>query len=615
MVFFPSDSDNENELDGLKKCDENSNDRKINSNSKKLTGKIISFIRKLRNENVNENLEAGDECEGEYEEDDEDEEAEIQNEETITILNEDYDFDIEDIEQISDYCDSDNEQDDAYSIISTPKPRLQPFFKNLSHQNSDNSQLMINSENKTYEFNVPFTNNNNININLDFVDSVELEKVKIAQKFEYKLMNITSDNDLFLLIDETDALMVHFSHEFNFEAHLLIKSFAELKIFNETLLKMLPKMQQPFKLVIIGPDQFLNKYTQSYLDSRNEPFTHLVKHYFVPRSKSILASYIARINGTYCKLFCDEFWLKIDELMVELSCAITFSLVWERICKYVESKRDGDSVSFQIGECILKTDNTKTVRCLPFLCDVRIGFPCVKATAAVDQALETTLQSKNLNNSLSLEVNTEINPHFNMNRLIENDRFVQYTSYLSNSNRDSPPNSPQDAQCQDELGYNLQLDYWNLSSVVHSDRLTGTYSAPSINASMIMQHSNLLKESMFTKANKTSVKALFKSLQIYRTNFLKSNLQCTSDIDPLNNLTIIYLIKEKKQKIMRLGKKSKESEHKETIEGSTKLVCTSRSQHIPLSVFIDDIEYDNIKLLQMSSLWNDNIKNLNIFIP
>ena len=136
-------------------------------------------------------------------------------------------------------------------------------------------------------------------------------------------------------------------------------------------------------------------------------------------------------------------------------------------------------------------------------------------------------------------------------------RYVQYTSYLTNSSLRSPPNSPLDYQSQDELGYNLQLDYWNLSSMPVS--MTSTYSAPSIATSM---NQILLKENIFNKSNKTSVKALFKSLQIFRTNFVKSNtnlpksglntsfgsMQVNETSDPLNNLTIIYLIKEKKQK-------------------------------------------------------------------
>lgn len=90
--------------------------------------------------------------------------------------------------------------------------------------------------------------------------------------------------------------------------------------------------------------------------------------------------------------------------------------------------------------------------------------------------------------------------------------------------------------------------------------MTGTYSAPSIATSV---NQILLKENIFNKSNKTSVKALFKSLQLFRTNFVKSNsnlpfksglntsfgsMQVNETSDPLNNLTIIYLIKEKKQK-------------------------------------------------------------------
>ena len=133
-------------------------------------------------------------------------------------------------------------------------------------------------------------------------------------------------------------------------------------------------------------------------------------------------------------------------------------------------------------------------------------------------------------------------PHFNCLY-----RFAQYTSYLTNSSLNSSPNSPLDTQSQDEFGYNLQLDYWNLNFV------SGTFSAPSMNQI-------LSKENIFNKSNKTSVKALFKSLQIFRTSFVKSNVVSKSSFnssfgsnvnetnDPLNNLTIIYLIKEKKQK-------------------------------------------------------------------
>ena len=94
--------------------------------------------------------------------------------------------------------------------------------------------------------------------------------------------------------------------------------------------------------------------------------------------------------------------------------------------------------------------------------------------------------------------------------------------------------------------------------------MSSTHSVPSISSSVNQNQSMLLKENVFHKSNKTTFKALFKSLQIYRTNFVKSNFnstkanfnasyssntsECAANAENFNNLTIIYIIKEKKQK-------------------------------------------------------------------
>lgn len=144
---------------------------KTRSNSKKFTGKIIQFIRKLKNDNItltsaslNHHLNGGgllpiassavvdDDEDGDEEEDNEDEEDEVadddedadeneneeeyeddENEEAVSDLDEFYN-----IEQISDYnSDSDDPgskayEPDTYSIVSTPKPKIQPFFTNTN---------------------------------------------------------------------------------------------------------------------------------------------------------------------------------------------------------------------------------------------------------------------------------------------------------------------------------------------------------------------------------------------------------------------------------------------------------------------------------------------------
>jgi hypothetical protein len=404
-------------------------DRKANSNSKKLTGKIISFIRKLRNENINENLEVGEGEEADYFEEEDDEE-ETQNE-TVTVLNEDEDFDADDIEQVTDYGESDNDQDDAYSIVSTPKPKLQPFFSNANQLNFKDSTVMINKYNS--DFNAYggglSASLNSININHKNGESGSLDEtiLKLTQKIEYKLMNVTSNSDLFVFVEESDALMTHFSQELNFESHLLMKNWHELKIFNETIVKLsqtdtFVKFNQSIKLVIIGNDQWLNKYAQSYLEltKENDTLGQLIKHFFVPRKKSILASHIGRLNSAYSSLFCDKFWLQLDDSIAEPG--FLFKDIWERLSKYA-SQNETNVISFQIGECLLNTamrlegdvnsstssTNTKNTLSIPFLCDVRIKFPHV-----LDENKASTIHASN-----SM-------PQFNMN-LMENDHASFYT--------------------------------------------------------------------------------------------------------------------------------------------------------------------------------------------
>lgn len=97
-TIVESDIENENKKKDF-------TDKANQHNSKNFTGKILSFIKRFRNENSN-NLE--------------EDEEEIANDTNLD------DFDIE---QVSDYTESETEPD-AYSIISELKPKLQPFFTN-----------------------------------------------------------------------------------------------------------------------------------------------------------------------------------------------------------------------------------------------------------------------------------------------------------------------------------------------------------------------------------------------------------------------------------------------------------------------------------------------------
>lgn len=116
----------------------------------------------------------------------------------------------------------------------------------------------------------------------------------------------------------------------------------------------------------------------------------------------------------------------------------------------------------------------------------------------------------------------------------------------------------------------LQLDYW----LVPSRQPDGTDS-------------------------KVTVKASFRALHVTRQNA---------------HLCITYLTKEKKQKIMRLGKKKEKTGEAEvgraqTVDGVARLICSAKSSHnVPLKVYIDGTELNGVKFFQLSTQWQTHVK-------
>jgi hypothetical protein len=253
---------------------------------------------------------------------------------------------------------------------------------------------------------------------------------------------------------------------------------------------------------------------------------------------------------------------------------------------------------------------------LPFLFDVRIGFPTkpsehqqqqsVDSTNTENPVIDLTNKSNHLSKSNSLtHFNSSNSSTQNSPSVIKtNERIFHYGNVNTNSSsaignnpvRYSPPNSPSSVSTNnEEFGYNLQLDYWTIGP-----SLSSTFSTPTmlsnINSSINIKNSNSLSNTngsfsnsgdqvgvinsvinnpsligQGSKTSKSSTKALFKSLHIYRSQLIKTTLNNTSLQSSsmfnsnLNsainmptgsgecqhvsqNLTIIYVIKEKKQK-------------------------------------------------------------------
>ncbi|CAG9813504.1 unnamed protein product [Phaedon cochleariae] len=150
----------------------------------------------------------------------------------------------------------------------------------------------------------------------------------------------------------------------------------------------------------------------------------------------------------------------------------------------------------------------------------------------------------------------------------------------------TPPSSP-NVQARESPWepLELQVDYWQV---------------PKAGDSALKTDKDKVKQD-----GKTSLKALFRGLQASPTT--------TSGL----NLTVHLANKEKKQKIMRLGKKKEKEKEMEprsqNVEGVLRLICSARASHnTPMKVYIDGVEFGGVKFFQLSSTWQTHVKNLTV---
>lgn len=403
-----SDMDSDNEH---KKPSNNNN----KTNKSQLTGKIISFIRKLKNENSSQHKSA------------QSTDQTIENEHSLIIdhvydldydENEDLDYEFyKNIEQVSDYANSDSDEpnflfkdQDAYSIVSTPKPKIEPFY----------SQNPVDSEENSLCLN--FKRN-------------------------------------YLIAEKPESIMDNYVVRKNFT----IIEVEELgKSLSEQQLEYLLKNKTNVRIFLIGSD---NSALRNYLRSF---YLNLIK-----------------LNSDFSKIFQNIFIMSNDK-----------QEILNYLIYYLNEENVRVSLSqTQIGQVMLHTEN-EAGKLVPFLSSVTISQN--DEESVINCAKMTSLSTSS---SLPQFLNLNANSH---------------QSKLAKCNY-SPPSSPLTGQENPDPSsiYNLQIDYW-------------TSNCP--------DDTNIQEPD----PNKTNLKALFKSVTIFRTNSANSL--------PDSNLTLCYSIKEKKQK-------------------------------------------------------------------
>ncbi|KAL4612821.1 phosphofurin acidic cluster sorting protein 1-like isoform X2 [Arapaima gigas] len=103
---------------------------------------------------------------------------------------------------------------------------------------------------------------------------------------------------------------------------------------------------------------------------------------------------------------------------------------------------------------------------------------------------------------------------------------------------------------------------------------------------------------------KNTLKSNFRSLQV-------SRIPSGSELTPPPCMSMTVVMKEKNKKVIFLSKKPKEKEldsKSQVIDGISRLICTAKHQHTMLKVSIDGVEWNDVKFFQLAAQWPTHVK-------
>ncbi|XP_074640107.1 phosphofurin acidic cluster sorting protein 2-like isoform X3 [Tubulanus polymorphus] len=345
------------------------------------------------------------------------------------------------------------------------------------------------------------------------------------------------------------------------------------------------KTPAPVKICIIGGDGFINSVLRPYVEqfsSKSPDWQSYIRFYIVPVGASLIGKFISAFDNQYHTLFGDALWKdafdKSDNQKTEM-----FEIV-NRIKRYLSSA--GTLLQLPIAEAMVtykekSTDDESSQIFIPFLNEVRIGPTDLSQSTSVDFD-EATVTSPGPSgsppNTSYMEKAKDTKEHTPPNS-------PSINNVVASTSQGSPSTPTGSHEYMD-----LQLDYWSVT--------------PKYDQSEKEKDKDKSKKD----SSKSSLKTAFKCVQVFRLPQAGSDLSSSS-------MVMMVIAKEKKQKIMRIGKKSKESESKsQVIDGINRLICTSKSQSNPLKVKIDGIDWAGVKFFQLSSQWQTHIKHFPVAI-
>ncbi|XP_049532098.1 phosphofurin acidic cluster sorting protein 2 isoform X1 [Anopheles darlingi] len=375
---------------------------------------------------------------------------------------------------------------------------------------------------------------------------------------------------------------------------------AEVKAITQALMNKIHKYcnstakpPNTVKVVLVGGDWLQGAVLRHYVELlgiRPPDWVNHIKFYIIPVGSCGVARYIGMIDSSYLAMFGTENWQQLCERVANLESAQTKNESAElisRIQRYLIS--GGPCTQVPIAEAMVNyRDEDSCQIFVPFISDVRIG--CLEGPQVsldLDESLTFASQGSASDRILSSSPpqSGRTSPPTSQTPIAVTQAQQQQMQLQQQQNSSSVSSS----QMQESL--ELQVDYWPLARPITDQ-----------------------KEKPMSKSQdlsgKNSIKSSFRHLQVWRLPQVPSYGEFS------NGLTLGFATKEKKQKIMRLGKKKekdRDAEKEQCVEGVARLICSPKQSHpVPLRVYIDGTEWTGVKFFQLSSQWQTHIKNFPI---
>ncbi|TSK53646.1 Phosphofurin acidic cluster sorting protein 1 [Bagarius yarrelli] len=109
---------------------------------------------------------------------------------------------------------------------------------------------------------------------------------------------------------------------------------------------------------------------------------------------------------------------------------------------------------------------------------------------------------------------------------------------------------------------------------------------------------------------KNTLKSNFRSLQV-------SRIPSGGELTAPHGMAMTVVMKEKNKKVIFLSKKPKEKDvdsKSQVIDGISRLICTAKHQHTMLRVSIDGVEWHDVKFFQLAAQWPTHVKHFPVGI-